>query len=56
MNFENDIYYTDTRVLGNGKRYHHTYKNIKKVEIQIETIQILNIYCAMEKILTEEIL
>ncbi len=34
VNFKNDIYYTDTRVLGNGKRYHHTYKNIKKVEIQ----------------------
>lgn len=33
VNFENGIYYTDTRNLNNGKNYHNTYKKLEKKEI-----------------------
>lgn len=34
VNFENGIYYIDTIVLGTKRKYHNTYKKIKKEEIR----------------------
>lgn len=34
VNFENGIYYTDTIVLGTERKYHNTYKNLKREEIK----------------------
>ena len=34
VNFENGIYYTDTIVLGTERKYHNTYKNLKREEIR----------------------
>lgn len=32
VNFENGIYYTDERILNNGKSYHNTYTKLEKKE------------------------
>ena len=34
VNFENGIYYTDMIVLGTERKYHNTYKNLKREEIK----------------------
>lgn len=34
VNFENGIYYTNTIVLGTEKKYHNTYKNLKREEVK----------------------
>ena len=33
LNFENGIYFTDSRNLNNERKYHNTYKKLKKKEI-----------------------
>ena len=34
VNFEDGIYYTNTIVLGTEKKYHNTYKNLKREEVR----------------------
>ena len=34
VNFEDGIYYTNTIVLGTERKYHNTYKNLKREEIR----------------------
>lgn len=34
VNFEDEIYYTNTIVLGTEKKYHNTYKNLKREEVR----------------------